>query len=103
VAALVTAARTRVGNGAVETFVGGGPDEVPDRYAVADPLALLPTGVRTVLVHGTDDDAVPLALSEEYVAAADNAVLRTYTGGHFEHLDPSSEAIAMLREELDAL
>lgn len=103
VAALVTAARTRVGNGAVEAFVGGGPDGVPDRYAVADPMTLLPSEVRTVLVHGTADDDVPLSLSEEYVHAADNAVLRTYTGGHFEHLDPSSEAIAMLREELEAL
>jgi acetyl esterase/lipase len=104
VAALVTAARERVGRGAVEALVGGGPDQLPERYAVADPMALLPTGVRTVVVHGTHDDAVPLSLSQSYVSAAgDDATLRTYVGGHFEHLDPMSEACDLLRAELGQL
>ena len=104
VAALGIAARQRLGAGATQNLLGGGPDDVPDRYAVADPLALLPTGVRTVLIHGTDDDAVPVALSERYVAAAtalgDDATLHKYVGGHFEHLEPDSEAGDLLRQTL---
>lgn len=99
VAALEKAAREKVGAGAVEAFVGGGPDEVPERYAVADPLALLPTGVPTVLIHGTQDAQVPLSQSEAYAAKGD-ATLRTFAGDHYQHLDPASEAIALLRKAL---
>ena len=104
VAALGIAARQHLGADAPQALVGGGPDEVPDRYAVADPLALLPTGVRTVLIHGTDDDNVPMSQAERYVAAAtalgDDASLVRYTGGHFEHLDPTSEAVELMRQAL---
>jgi acetyl esterase/lipase len=108
VAALGIAARQRLGAGATQALLGGEPDEVPDRYAVADPLALLPTGVRTVLVHGTDDTDVPVSQAERYVAAAtalgDDATLHKYVGGHYEHLEPDSEAGDLLRQALvDAL
>lgn len=104
VTALAIAARQRVGGGAVRALLGGGPDEVPDRYAVADPLTLLPTGVPTVLVHGTDDPDVPVSQAERYVAAAtavgDDATLAKYVGGHYEHLEPDSEAGDLLRQAL---
>jgi acetyl esterase/lipase len=99
VAALAKASRERVGNGAVDALVGGSPDQVPDRYAVADPSALTPTKVPTVLIHGTKDAEVPLSQSEAY-AAAGGATLRAFDGGHYEHLDPASEAIALLRQAL---
>ncbi|MDT7572175.1 MAG: hypothetical protein QOE05_2349, partial [Actinomycetota bacterium] len=76
----------------------------PDRYYVADPLALLPTGVRTVLIHGTDDADVPMSQAERYVSAAtavgDEATLVKYVGGHYEHLEPDSEAGDLLRSAL---
>jgi acetyl esterase/lipase len=104
VTALGIAARQRLGAGATQVLLGGGPDEVPDRYAVADPLALLPTGVRTVLVHGTEDGDVPISQAERYVAAAtalgDDATLAKYVGGHYEHLEPDSEAGDLLRQVL---
>jgi acetyl esterase/lipase len=107
VAALGIAARQRLGIGATQLLLGGGPDDVPDRYAVADPLALLPTGVRTVLIHGTDDGDVPISQGERYVAAAtavgDNATLAKYVGGHYEHLEPDSEAGDLLRQALVGL
>lgn len=102
VACLALGWEQRLGDGAVDLFVGGSPGDVPDRYADADPLALLPTRVRTVLLHGEDDDTVPLSQSETY-AAASGAVLRVVPGGHYEHLDPTSEAVAALREELARL
>jgi acetyl esterase/lipase len=99
VACLALAWEQQLGDGAVELFVGGSPSEYPSRYAEADPLALLPITASTVLLHGVDDDVVPLSQSETY-ARASKARLSVVPGGHFEHLDPGSEAIASLRRIL---
>ena len=101
VVALGDAARAGLGNGAALLLVGGRPDALPERYAVADPLALLPTGVPTTCVHGVHDEDVPLSQSETYVAAAGGAArLVRFDGGHDEHLDPASEACAAMRAAL---
>ena len=50
------AAALGLGGGATQALLGGEPASSPDRYAVADPARLLPTGVPTVLVHGTRDE-----------------------------------------------
>jgi acetyl esterase/lipase len=102
VAALADAAREGVGAGAVEALLGGTPAQVPDRYAVADPVALLPTGVPTALIHGTEDADVPVSQSTTYAAAAqaagDRSTTHIYDGGHYEHLDPASRALDVLRQ-----
>jgi acetyl esterase/lipase len=107
VAALVDASKAGLGGGAVDALLGGTPSEVPERYAVADPVALLPTGVRVVCVHGERDDVVPPSQSEVYVATAqaagDDASLVVVPGGHFEHLDPRSQAVEALRTALQRL
>ena len=104
VAALADAARQDLGGGAVKALLDGTPEDVPERYAVADPVALLPSGVRVVCLHATGDDVVPIAQSEAYVAAAqaagDDAALVVVPGGHFEHLDPDSAAVEALRTAL---
>lgn len=107
VAALTAAYDQRLGSGAVEALLGGGPESVPERYAAADPRVLLPTGVPSVLLHAPGDDTVPLSQSEAYVAAAreagDDSRLETFAGGHFEHLDPASRAGHLLRDALRQL
>jgi acetyl esterase/lipase len=80
-------------NGATEEFLGGSPDEEPERYSVASPRELLPLGVPQALIHGTEDDAVPYEISEKYhaaaIAAGDEVTLVTLPGtGHFELIDP---------------
>jgi acetyl esterase/lipase len=83
----------RVGQaGAVATFMGGLPREVPEHYAEASPFEQLPLGVRQVLVHGTNDAEVPYAMSERYVeAAGGEAELISLKGaGHFEPIDPQA-------------
>ena len=79
-------------------LLGVTPDDDPEgRWAMADPARLLPTGLRTVLVHGENDDAVPVGCATAYAeaarAAGDPCELRILPGvGHFEFLDPATSA-----------
>lgn len=89
--------RLRLGQDAARELMGGGPDQFPDRYQAADPTAAIPTGIRSVLVHGTADDRVPWQQSRDYETAARAAgdevrcVLLPEVG-HFEVIDPLSVA-----------
>jgi acetyl esterase/lipase len=85
-----------LGSGAVRAFLGGAAGEVPERYAVADPMRLLPTGAAVLCVHGAADDVVPVEQSERYAAAAtaagDRVELRVLPGDHMTLIDPASQA-----------
>lgn len=85
----------QLGGGVVPRFVGGTPDEFPERYASASPAEMLPLGVPQILIHGARDDIVPIKISEEYQSAAaargDDATLMPLpNAGHFEVIDPNS-------------
>jgi acetyl esterase/lipase len=90
------AAAQELGNGAVTEFLGGSPDQHPERYAVADPVRLLPTGVPVLCVHGSADVVVPVQQSRRYAAAAaavgDSVEVRVLPGDHMTVIDPASEA-----------
>ena len=101
VASLVDGARLGLGSGAVQALLGGTPQEVPERYRVADPIALMPPVAEVTCVHALGDDLVPISQSRDYTAAlAPGGRLVEYAGGHFEHLDPSSEACEAMRAAL---
>lgn len=100
VASFVSARRLGLGSGAVDALLQS---DDPTRLAVADPAGLAPSGVRTVLVHGTGDTVVPLSQSEDYLAVAKDCTLVKVPGGHFEHLDPTSQACEALRTALATL
>lgn len=96
---LERAAALGLGGGVVERFCGGRPDEAPERYRLASPIARLPLGVAQLLVHGDRDEPVPHALSEGYAAAAraagDEVTLVLRPGDdHMVHVDPASGAWA---------
>lgn len=100
--------RLRLGAGAVGDLVGGGPGQVAERYAVADPMGLVPVRAAVRLVHGTADDRVPVSQSVEYAArataAGDDAECRVLPGfGHFEVIDPLSEAWPAVLEAFGAM
>ena len=64
-------------------------------------MAMLPLGVRQLILHGTADDVVPIDLSRRYVCAAraagDSLELNELADiGHMEYLDPASDAYATL-------
>lgn len=87
---------------AVRGFLGGTPEQHPDRYDAASPAALLPSGVRQTLIHGTADDSVPYAISRDYAdaarAAGDPVELITLPGaGHFEIVDPRTDEWRLVR------
>jgi acetyl esterase/lipase len=94
---LVAAADEGIGEGAVRAFLRAGPEAEPERYRLASPLALLPTGVPAVLVHGEADTRVPVAQSRAYAAAAtaagDRVDLVALPGvDHAAPADPGSPA-----------
>ncbi|TFV73766.1 alpha/beta fold hydrolase [Blastococcus sp. CT_GayMR19] len=93
-----------LGDGAVRAFLGGAPRDVPERYAAADPVRLLPTGTSVLCVHGAADDDVPVQQSQRYAAAAlavgDRVELRVVPGDHMTLIDPASGAWATTRDWL---
>jgi acetyl esterase/lipase len=87
--------KQRLGNGAVERLMGGVPDQYPDRFNAGSPIELLPSGSRQVLIHGTDDEIVPISQSEKFVERAERlgdqpSLIRLKGIGHFELVDPES-------------
>jgi dipeptidyl aminopeptidase/acylaminoacyl peptidase len=81
--------------------MGGGPDERPERYAIADPIALVPLPIPVLLVHGTEDATVSLRRSRNYAQAARAAganvelvEIAGSAGAHRSHVFPSSEGFA---------
>jgi acetyl esterase/lipase len=77
-------------------LLGGGLDEVPERYAQADPMRRLPLAVPVALVHARGDETVSVQRSRAYAAAAAAAgadvTLVETPGGHRDPIDPPSEA-----------
>ena len=100
--------RQRLGGGAAADLLGGGPEQHPQRYAVADPARLIPLGVSVRIVHGITDDRVPCEMSRSYAArahsAGDDAFLEELPGcGHFEVIDPRSAAWPTVLAAIHAL
>ena len=104
---LATAARNRVGRGAVTDLLGARLDDEPRRWEVADPMAHLPIGVPVVCVHAPGDDDVPFAQSRAYVeqavAAGDPARLLTAAGDHYSLIDPASSDWQLVLDVLPEL
>lgn len=92
---LERARRDRLGDGAVDAFVGSD-------LALADPDQL--PQVPVWCVHARDDEDVPFSQSEEYVARpGGTATLVEVTGGHFGLIDPAHPAWAAQVAILDGI
>jgi acetyl esterase/lipase len=81
-------------------LLGGTPDEVPDRYAAASPVGLVPIGVPVVCVHGDADSDVPFEQSESFLrAAGDGARLVRVPGAdHMAVITPGTPAWEAARD-----
>lgn len=92
----------------VDELLGGLPEEVPDRYREASPVALLPGGTRTVLLTGQQDKTVPLSHVLPYyeAARASGGKIRNVSvnrAAHFEVIAPGSTAWPAIRKAIRQL
>jgi acetyl esterase/lipase len=107
VLALADCAREGVGGTAALDLMGGHPQDLPQRYRLADPMTAVPVEAAVLCLHSRADDAVPFAYSQRYVAAAARAGGRARlheTGGdHFTLIDPHSADWQVAADALPAL
>lgn len=96
-------------NAAVAPLLGGPEKEVPERYAQASPIELLPLGMPQRLLAGVLDPIVPLEQAGRYAerarAAGDDVqVWPVEAAGHFDLVAPFAPAWATVeRAVLDLL
>jgi acetyl esterase/lipase len=97
-----------LGDGAVGALLRRTPVDGPDRYAAASPKELLPIGVAQIIVHGSLDEDVPVAMSRQYAAAAtaagDAMTYHEIDGAdHMDVIDRDHEAWSTVVTELESL
>ncbi len=97
---LSEAAHHNLGDGAAQEFLGGTPEQVPDTYRVAQPI-LEPE--RTYLVHGSQDDKVPLSQSVQAAKSSGSELAIIDGADQFDVIDPNHEAWAVVMRWLSAL
>lgn len=91
----------KLGNGAVNEFLGGSPNQYPERYETSSPIMLLPIGVKQLIIHGEIDKAIPIEMSRSYATAAkatgdDVEIKELPDVGYMEFIDPNSKAHLIL-------
>jgi len=105
------AAYDKVGNDcstAVVKLMDGTAMAKKDSYYKGSPINLLPTNIPMRLVHGDQDNIVPISQSEAFAAKAkasrdDVEILTIKGGGHFDMVSPHSAAWQVIKEELAEL
>lgn len=100
-------AATKGSDKLVPAWLGGMPDAVPGRYAIASPIEHLPIGLPLTALHGDADTVVSIDQARTYVpaatAAGDSAVLKELPGvGHGGFVDPTSPAWAAAIDTITA-
>jgi acetyl esterase/lipase len=94
VAMLRDAYQLHLSDDAVAEFMGGTPDERPDEYDEASPSKHALTSP-AILIHGGDDDVVPISQSRDYFRLRRNDpahFLELPGTGHMELIDPEARA-----------
>ena len=96
------------GDTVITAMLGGTPATVPERYAQASPIKLLPLGIPQVIVLGEHEDFVPLPFAQAYTRAAaqagDSVRLVVIPGvGHFEIASPRTSTWPLVESSIRAL
>ena len=99
----VAGADEGLGRNVCQELLGGGPDDAPDRDAMAPgSMARLPLAVLLLAVYGDAYYRVPISQSETFVVAAaaagDRAELVVFPGvDHFAVIDPTDDSWGEVR------
>jgi len=97
-----------VGDGAVEAFMRRKPDQSPDRHVAASPIKNLPIGIPLLVIHGDEDERIPVSISRSFAGRAadegDTVVYHELEGvGHDALIEPASPAWEKVVDEVDRL
>lgn len=92
----------------VISFMGGSPDQVPDRYKVGNPGDLLPLNVPQTLIQGTEDDQIPPQLPQRWAERGrrmgESVKVEMIPGAdHFDVCDPLSKAWSTVQATIESL
>lgn len=93
---------------AVQQLMGGTPLVMQEQYQQINPSTTLPDTIPIRLVHGDQDNIVPISQSEGYakkavLAGKDVKVITVEGGGHFDMVSPHSAAWQLIKAELNTL
>lgn len=77
----------QLGEGAAQEYFGASPDEAAERYREASPIHQPAPTCQTLIVHGRDDDRVPLAHTLDYLRAHRSAPIDLLVDHQADHLD----------------
>jgi len=88
---------------AAAEFMGGTPKQVPEHYHEASPFELALAALPQKIIHGSEDEIVPVEMSRNYVALKlkkkeDVALIEIAGAGHFDLIDPKSKAWDKLQQ-----
>jgi acetyl esterase/lipase len=94
-------------NDAVAEFLGGTPQQAPERYRAASPLELPIPQARQLIIHGVEDDVVPVDISRAYCerkrARKERVGFLALEGAsHFDVIDPRSPPCRRVVESVAA-
>jgi acetyl esterase/lipase len=92
----------------ITTLLGGTPATVPERYAQASPIKLLPLRVPQVIIIGEHEDFLPHQIAEAYVREAARAgdsvrLVVIPRVGHFEIANPQGSTWTQVESAIRAL
>lgn len=79
----------QLNDAAMIALMGGSPEQVPDRYAAADALTGNATDVPIVVLHGAEDEVIPVAMSRALTGVEYRELPEI---GHFDVIDPRTPA-----------
>jgi acetyl esterase/lipase len=76
-------------------YLGSAPNENDRLYKLASPIEMLPIGIKQWIIHGIDDEAIPISEIDEYVNKAKNfgdeiTYIKVKNGTHMGFIDPNS-------------
>ena len=87
----------------MQEFLFGTPEEVPDRYAAADPTLIGRAPVPVVLIHGEKDDVLHVEMARAYASTFDATLVELPGGTHMDVIDPENVAWQHLLEALKGI